>query len=253
MKITDSVFFVGGAEFGFSGQGDCHVYLVDTGAGLVLIDTGDGTGIADILEHVASDGLDASRITHALITHAHRDHAGGLRPLRDELGKRYSRSIVSITSQAEADLLVHGSEIELGLDLLGYTGKTRDEVFPPITVDARVSDGDELEIGDIRFRIIVVPGHNPGCVCYFARIDDRNMLFSGDVVYHGGYISIGNWPGSNSEEYGKNMRKLSGLGIDALFPGHHLWTIRNGQSHIDSAVSAFQGLWPPPNINLIIR
>ena len=253
MKITENVYLVGSSEFGISGQGDCHVYLVDAGADLILIDTGDGSGIIDILAQVKADGLDPSRITHVLLTHAHRDHAGGLLGLRNELARRNGRTITAITSRKEADLLEKGSEIELGLDLLGFVGKSRDEVFPPVSVERTISDNEEFAIGSVRFRGIIVPGHNPGCVCYFARLARKNVLFSGDVVFHGGYISIGNWPGSNNEHYNVGIQKLSGLEVDVLLPSHHLWTIADGQSHIDRAVEAFHDLWPPPNLSQIIR
>ena len=105
--------------------------------------------------------------------------------------------------------------------------------------------------GKLSFTCIVVPGHNPGCVCYYARIDGRNVLFSGDVLSLGGYISIGNWPGSSSDTYRKALPKLADLEVDALFPSHHMWTLREGQRHIDAAIEAFDGLWPPPTTNQI--
>ena len=253
MKITDHIYMIGSSEHGLSGPGDCHVYLVDTDAGLVLIDAG---GCDDdrlsLVETVRRDGLDPTRLSHILLTHAHRDHAGGLDGFRRLAERGVIGSVISVTSDEEARLLEFGSGEELGLDRIGLRGRSRADVFPPVSVDKRVADGESLRIGSVSFTCIVVPGHSPGCVCYALTIDGRNVLFSGDVVFHGGYISVGNWPGSSSATYRESLHKLSGLGIDALFPSHHMWTLTDGQTHIDRAVEAFTGPWPPPAVSQIL-
>ena len=130
MKITPHVYLVGSSELGISGEGDCHVYLVDAGTELILVDSGDGSGIGEILSQVRREGLDPARISHVFLTHAHRDHAGGLEALRQELKQIGERDIVAVASREEADLLSQGSEEALGLDLIGFAGRSREEVFP---------------------------------------------------------------------------------------------------------------------------
>jgi glyoxylase-like metal-dependent hydrolase (beta-lactamase superfamily II) len=116
-----------------------------------------------------------------------------------------------------------------------------------------VSEGQVLSVGNLAIAAIQVPGHNPGCLCYLLTVDGRRVLFSGDVVYHGGLVSIGNWPGCDLQAYQRGLRKLAGLAVDALLPGHLLWTVSGGQAHIDKAIRAFAGLWPPPGIHLLER
>ena len=130
LKITPHVYLVGSSELGISGEGDCHVYLVDAGTELILVDSGDGSGIGEILSQVRREGLDPARISHVFLTHAHRDHAGGLEALRQELKQIGERDIVAVASREEADLLSQGSEEALGLDLIGFAGRSREEVFP---------------------------------------------------------------------------------------------------------------------------
>jgi len=101
----------------------------------------------------------------------------------------------------------------------------------------------------VRLRAIVVPGHNPGCTCFFGRIDGLRVLFAGDVLFSGGFIGVGNWPGSSHAAYRTALPKLAGLDVDALLPGHGIWTLRGGQQHIDRALEDFRGLWPPPNLH----
>ncbi len=156
-----------------------------------------------------------------------------------------------VASEAEARLLAEGTAEELGLDLLGYGGRLRHEVYPPCRVDRVVPDGAVISVGRLQVRAILVPGHNPGCLCYLVEVDGRRALFPGDTISFGGVISVGNWPGCDLQAYRAHLQKLAGLGVDALLPGHLLWTIGGGQEHIDKAIRAFAGLWPPPNINLL--
>jgi glyoxylase-like metal-dependent hydrolase (beta-lactamase superfamily II) len=252
MQILDSVYLVGSGEVGMSDAGDCHVYLVNAGSELVLIDAGGGENSELILDNVAHYGFDPFAIRHVLLTHAHRDHANGVTPLRRMLTRGDRPSFQVSASAAEARLLAKGSIPELGLDRLPIGNRSRAEFFPPFDVDRILVDGETFAIGSLQITAVQVPGHNPGCLCYWLDLDGRKVLFSGDVVYHNGLISVGNWPGTDVLAYQENLKKLDGLGVDALLAGHLLWTVRGGQAHIDKANRAFAGLWPPMNINYVL-
>ena len=81
MKLTDDIHVVGGGRFGFglSGVLDCHVYLLNGGTELALVDPGFGApGDFDtILENIRQDGLDPKNIHKIILTHYHADHVGG--------------------------------------------------------------------------------------------------------------------------------------------------------------------------------
>lgn len=247
MKILDHIHLVGSGSAGLSNPGDCHVYLIDAGAELALVDAGCGVETQRILDNVAADGLDPARIRTLLLTHAHRDHAGGCRALKQLLGPE----LRIVASAAEARLLAEGRIEELGLDLLGLGHLPREESFPPCRPEVIAGDGETFKVGSLAVTALEVPGHNPGCLCFFLTMDERRILFSGDVIHPGGVIGLGNWPGNDLQTYRRSLKKLAGLKVDALFSGHLLWTAAGGQSHIDRANTAFEGLWPPTNINLI--
>ena len=68
VRITEEVFIVGGGvgnAFGLSDDPDCHIYLVNGGDDLALIDCGmaDGQSLERILANVKADGLDSDRIS----------------------------------------------------------------------------------------------------------------------------------------------------------------------------------------------
>src|SRR5690349_21076539 len=82
MRLTDEVYLVGGGpvkDFGLSNEPDCHVYLIDGGDELALVDCGmaEGDSLERILSNVQRDELDPARIRTLILTHYHMDHAGG--------------------------------------------------------------------------------------------------------------------------------------------------------------------------------
>ena len=88
MRLTEHVYLVGGGllGFGLSDDFDCHVYLIDGGSEMALVDAGAGITIEPILRNIAFDGLDPARLRNILLTHAHADHAGACRAWRDRFG-----------------------------------------------------------------------------------------------------------------------------------------------------------------------
>src|SRR5215470_8168679 len=89
MKLSERIHLVGSGAMGFdlTDAFDCHVYLIDGGDEMALIDAGAGMGAADIITHVEGANLDPARIRHLILTHGHGDHAGGapkLKRLLDE-------------------------------------------------------------------------------------------------------------------------------------------------------------------------
>ena len=46
-----------------------------------------------------------------------------------------------------------------------------------------VSEGDNIEVGSLRFRVIETPGHSKGGLCFFAPAE--RVLFSGDTLFAG--------------------------------------------------------------------
>ncbi len=64
------------------------VVLVETEAGLVLIDSGPLEAVPHVLANVRALGFDPKAIKWLLVTHEHFDHAGGIAALQQETGAR---------------------------------------------------------------------------------------------------------------------------------------------------------------------
>ena len=245
MKLTDDVHIVAGGKkgLGMTDKLDCTVYLLDAGSEQILIDTGASRDVDALLENVRRCGLDPSKISGILLTHAHADHAAGAAALRKELGARV------YLSSAEATLLENADEDGLALTFAREAGVyPPDYRLPACPIDVRLDHNDEIAAGSLRLRAIAVRGHSTGSICYLVQGREGRYLFSGDTVFCGGRICLLNCTGSSLSQYKEDIGRLSGLGVDALFPGHLAFCLRGGQEYLDRACDNFRGIFPPPNI-----
>ena len=241
MKLNDNIYMPASGAIALSHALDCHVYLLDGGDEMALLDAGGGGDPERIVDNIRRDGLDPRRITTLFLTHVHAHHACGAGALRELTGARIACSAI------EAPLLASGSDRDLGLDRARRSGLYPDDYeythsMPDMTFD----DGQVFRVGRYTVRAIVVPGHSVGSVCYLVEGNGPRMLFAGDTVFHGGTIGLGNWEGSSLAAYRQSIGKLAGLDVDALFPGHFLWTLADGQQHLDAAIENVAGAYVPP-------
>ena len=215
MRLSPRLYLVGSGEIGLSDPDDCHVYLLDGGDEYALIDSGCGTerSVTGILATMAREGLDPARLRTVMLTHWHFDHASGAAYFRERFGCR----VVAPSGER--------AYIEAGRD------RAR-----ACAVDLAVDDGDTVLVGDLVLTARCVPGHSEAITAYMVDTPDGRLLFAGDIVFVNGIIGLINYPGSDLARYREHIGRLANLGIDALLPGHLLFTLGGGQRHIDLAI-----------------
>lgn len=242
MKLTDNIYLVGSGFIGLSNELDGHIYLIDAGTELALIDCGAGVDTEAIVENIKSDGLDPGKLSKLLLTHAHPDHAGGARWFKDNYGMK-----VYISSR-EQKLLAEGSASELGLEMaLKSGGYFEGYRFKHCQAEG-LNDGQSIKLGDLSLKHILTPGHSPGSACYLLDTGKRQDLFSGDTVMMNGMVGLLNCPGFSMDAYRKTARILKGLKPDGLFPGHMMFIINGGDKHVARAVKNLTNIGVPPFI-----
>jgi hydroxyacylglutathione hydrolase len=242
MKIAKDIYLVGDGAIRLSNPLDCHVYLIDGGQKKVLIDAGIGLEPNLIMDNIRSDGFNPAEIDYLVATHCHSDHAGGCKYFREKLSCRV------MAPEPEARFIEKGTEQDLGLDVTRYGGTyPRDYVHQPSKIDHKLKDGERIDVGRYQLTAIQVPGHSYGPAVLLMKGGGYAAAFTGDVVFVGGTIGLGNWRGSSLEDYRNNIGKLAGLSVEEMFPGHFLWTLKGGQEHIDKAIEALKLPYPPPN------
>jgi glyoxylase-like metal-dependent hydrolase (beta-lactamase superfamily II) len=248
VRITDEVYLVGGGAnicFGLSDDPDCHVYLIDGGVDLALIDCGMAAGrsLDRIVSNVQADGLDPARISQIVLTHYHMDHAGGASRFRVRLG-------ADVVAPAHAaDALRTGDERAAALDVAKAAGfYAADYRFEPVEVAREVAEGDRIAVGNLELDVIETPGHCDGHVSYLLRGRERAYLFAGDAVFSGGRVVLQNIHDCSIQKSAASIAKLAQLEFDALLPGHAGICLDGGKRHVDLALHACQSLFVPKNL-----
>lgn len=239
MRLSSRVYLVG-SRIGLSDEFDCHVYLLDGGREKALIDAGMGRRPEAILDIVRSHDFPPSQISLILLTHSHADHAGGARALSEATGA------VVAASHYEAQLVEGGSEEELGLLQAKRAGIfPEDYRFQHCKVGIRLDDGQEIEVGDLKVKALVTPGHTPGSTCYYVELPEGPAIFTGDTVFYEGVVGLLNLDQSNPREMRRSIRRLAELPVEGLYPGHGLFMVRWGRSHLQLAAKKMEGLFFP--------
>lgn len=239
MRLSSRVYLVG-SRIGLSEEFDCHIYLLDGGREKALVDAGMGRKPEAVLDIVRSHGFSPSQISLILVTHAHADHAGGAKALSQATGAKIC------ASPYEAELVEHGSEEELGLLRAKEEGVfPQDYKFPHTKVELRLSNEQVLEVGDLKVRALLTPGHTPGSVCYYVELPEGPAIFTGDTVFYDGIWGLLNLDQSDPKELRRSIKRLANLPIEGFYPGHGLFMVRWGRSQLELAAQKIEGLFFP--------
>ena len=238
MQLTNTVALVGSGEARLSSRYDCNVYAIDAPDGTVLIDTGAGESVPSLIEEVEKT---FGGVSHALLTHAHADHSQGGPECMEA-------DIEVIASEPTAQLLSNGSEYDLGIDAARDEGVYPTEyTFENYTVNQTFAPGETITVAGRRFKTIQLRGHAADHVAYLASETDQTNCFVGDAVYPDGRISLLNIPGSSLTHYRSDINSLTDQDIDALFPGHGLPMLADGQEAVEQAAEELLGMSVPPS------
>jgi glyoxylase-like metal-dependent hydrolase (beta-lactamase superfamily II) len=243
MRLLDRVLLVGSGDLGvnLTDPYDCHVYLVDGGEELALIDAGSGVRTDEILQNAERDGVDVARIKHVVLTHGHADHAAGAADTRRKLDEP-----LVYASSAIASFLEEGDTVSLSVDAAKQAGRyPPDYPFDACAVDVKLDDRDTIQVGDVKLEVITTPGHSDGDVCLLLADESERILFTGDVVFYGGTVLLQNMWDCRVEALIDSLRKLRSVSATAMLPGHFAFTLRDGQRHIERANARLDDLRLP--------
>lgn len=180
-------------------QENCYIIGCETTREAMIVDPGDEGG--RILAALERLNLRAALIA---ITHSHIDHVGALQAVRTATGAPVAMHPVAY----EETLRQPQWAARLGIALQR----------PPVAApDMTIEEGDELAVGEMRFRVLFCPGHTQGHICLYG----EGVLFTGDVLFH---MSIGRFdlPGGDGRLLLTNIRdKLLVLPDETVvLPGH---------------------------------
>lgn len=196
-----------------SGNDWVACYLIDTGDGLILIDTAMHESAYLMIENIRKLGYELTDIKKILLTHAHIDHIGAARTMKELTG---------------AKLYLGARDLEFlheRRDLIANNGEYTCGEFEP---DELYDDAKPISQGHITVRTVSTPGHTPGCTSMFFDVTDKNgrTLKCG---IHGGvglntlnreYFEEKRQPVSLRDEFIEGLKKLDKMDVDICLPSH---------------------------------
>ena len=215
--VTEGVCFIQGQDEFIP---DSHVYVIGkpSSRDLSLIDAGlMGKGNYKI-QYIQEMGIRAEDIKRIIMTHTHLDHIGCLAEIREQI--------------PEAELWVHTKEADpleegddrtvYGMDMFRdmcqsqYDLKPESFTFP---VNNKLQGGENLEIGDMVWEVLHIPGHSSGSIALYHRA--KKILIPGDTVYADHAIGRFDLHGADASALKSSLMQLAELEVDILLPGHN--------------------------------
>jgi hydroxyacylglutathione hydrolase len=245
-RLRDHLRLVGSGAIAesFSDELDCHVYLLDGGDELALIDAGAGLASEALLANVAAAGHDPATIGTLLLTHGHGDHAGGAAQLRERLGLRV------LAPALARGPIEEGDEHALSVALAREAG-----IYPPgfalapCPIDGELTDGQRFHVGSVAIEVLDAPGHCRGHVAMVVEHGGVRDLLAGDAVFDRGRVALQPIHDCDIGDLTRTLRRLRTLELDGLLAGHGELVLDGASAHIEHANRQLDRLLLPEQLN----
>lgn len=164
-RIAGNLYYVGNAGV--------TSFLLTGPQGHVLIDGGYPESAPAVIASIGKLGFDIHDVKVLLNTHAHSDHAGGLRALQEASGAQLW------ISEGDAAAIAAGrNSADRALGPLRYLAMLGFGKFPVPRIDHQFKDGDTVRVGPIELTAHVTAGHTRGCTSWSFPVHDgdRELL-----------------------------------------------------------------------------
>jgi glyoxylase-like metal-dependent hydrolase (beta-lactamase superfamily II) len=95
---------------------------------------------------------------------------------------------------------------------------------PGVSPSRILADGDVLELGELRFRVLATPGHSPGCIV--AVEESHGEALVGDLIFAQG-IGRTDFPRSDPAAIVRSLERIFAEipGTTRIYPGHGPWAV----------------------------
>jgi glyoxylase-like metal-dependent hydrolase (beta-lactamase superfamily II) len=199
--------------------GVVHVFVIEDGQDLILIDTGYRHHAAAILRAVDQIGGAHKKLRHVVVTHCHPDHSGSLAEIKRRTGAR------ACLHAADAAMVRVGETRRPWKATPGLLNWVVFQAFirhaprriEPADVEVEVKDGDRFPwAGGVQ--AIHVPGH---CAGQIALLWQRHggVLFVGDAASNLPHLRL-SFVHEDLETGLASLRKLAALRFEHVCFGH---------------------------------
>ncbi|MHA4866340.1 MBL fold metallo-hydrolase [Duganella sp. PWIR1] len=159
-------------------QGSINAFLINTGGKLILVDTGAGALYGDccgkLLANLRAAGYQPEQVDEILITHLHKDHAGG--------APQFPNAVLRM-SQAEADYWLTPANKAAAPEFLSTFFDAAQAAVAPYKATGRFQPYQHFGPLEPGIRALPAPGHTPGHAAYLVRSKTQQLLIWGDIVH----------------------------------------------------------------------
>ncbi len=194
-------------------------FLIHRPGEAILVDCGKSGSEVRILEKMRSAGLWPGMLKLLILTHAHYDHAGSAKKIKELTGCKV------MVHQSEADRLKKGfTTIPAGtrwkakvLVALARVLAWRIGKYPGADADLLVKDAFDLQEFGFRGEVIHMPGHTCGSMVVLM---DNGALFAGDTLF--GVKGKQHFPpfAEDLPELVQSWEHISRLPVKTIYPAH---------------------------------
>ena len=148
----------------FVGTGPASTHIIDSGEGLIMLDSGYQESLYLVLESMHECGLNPKDLRYIIHSHGHIDHAAA------------TLALVKMTG-AETFVGAGDRDIVNGTRPLTWAQEynmTFSGIFEP---DHLIHDGDRIQLGRTVIDCVETPGHTPGVISFFWNVEDNGAVY----------------------------------------------------------------------------
>jgi hydroxyacylglutathione hydrolase len=195
--------------------GFVNVFLINTGEGYVLIDTGIDQKWPILEAELIKTGCLPDRLKLVVLTHGDIDHAGNCARLQ----KQYNAKIAM--HDGDLEMVKTGMPVKRKVKgLMGkflvWMGSRMKSELAPFNPDILLQDNEVISIDGLTLRVILTPGHTMGSIC--VQTSDGH-LFVGDTISNRMKPGLSPFI-ENEEKLHRSIEILKRLNARTVYPGH---------------------------------
>lgn len=217
-----------------------YMYLLTGAERAVLIDAGNGfSGLPEIVSEITDRPVDV------LLTHGHFDHTGECDLFHTSYISQADKNVFEAgydqkTRESELDYFSNLYQVNLDKSERRYCIKHK---APQSLVFLK--EGEVIELGRHKLKVIYTPGHTKGSVCYLDLTYGR--LFSGDTVCNREVLVYFEHSATVQDLYDTDEKLLKYSDMyKEIWPGHHECPLTT--DCIEDYVTAAQIIMEKPEI-----
>jgi len=198
------------------------VYLIQLSNQNILIDTSSKENKEELIYSLAHLNLTPKKINTIILTHAHYDHTENINLFPNaKIYGNFTKQINPNHTQTEIQNILPIEKLQIAkIKQSSFKNNYEQKRIISNLGENHKSNGRSgIGMEDCSqkiFKIYKTPGHTQGDIV----IQYKNILFSGDTIFHEGYIGRTDFPESDENKMQQSLEFIKTLDFDILCPGH---------------------------------